>query len=368
MMRRLARIVVASLAVGSFVVGGAPGGRVAAPAGRFPYEAGRLADVAAVAPDDAWIVGHRTNRAGRPRTLTEHWNGSRWTRIDSPTPWWRGGHLTSVAARASDVWAAGYSTLRSGDAPLILRWDGAGWGVVPTPAWARGTRLVQVAAGGGGRIWFLAVDGSRERAMLLVTGHGSWRRIPVPRELRAGARAFAPVGRRGAWVVGSSAFGDEALAARWSGDRWTVERLPDVPGRNLLAQAVTMSRRGPLVVGASWIDVASDLGPRWYVTRRARGRWIVELRGGGWLHDVAVAGGVEWTVGQARPAFVTAALRHRPSGWLRERTPAGADGYLVAVDAWRGGAWAVGWNETGTPDLALRWNGREWHRELTAAI
>ena len=86
------------------------------------------------------------------------------------------------------------------------------------------------------------------------------------------------------------------------------------------------------------------------------------------VNDVAVAGAAEWTVGQARPAFVTAALRHRPGGWHREPTPAGVEAYLVAVDAWRGGAWAIGWRDAGTPDLSLRWNGEEWRRVLTDAV
>jgi len=368
-MRGLVRIIVVWVAIGGLIGATPPPGVTLEADPTFPYEGGRLADVAAVAPDDAWIVGSRTNRAGRPRTLTEHWNGKRWSWIDSPTPSWRGGRLVSVAVLASDdVWAAGSSTLRNGDAPLILHWDGAAWNVVDAPGAARGTRALQVVAGPDGTIWFLVNEQSTERGRLLILDDGGWRAIRLPEQLRWGARAFTPTGGDGAWVVGTSMFGDVAYAAHLRGTRWSVQRLPDVAGRNLYAQAVAMSDRGPLVVGTSWIDAASDWGPRWYVARRVHDRWTIELRGGGWLNDVAVAGPAEWTVGQARPAFVTAALRHRPSGWRREPTPAGVEGYLVAVDAWQGGAWAIGWRDAGTADLALRWNGEEWRRVLTAAI
>lgn len=368
-MRGLTRIVAVWVAVGGLAGAAAPPGEAIEAEVTFPYESGRLVDVAAVAPDDAWIVGSRTDRAGHDRTLTEHWDGSKWTWIDSPTPSWRGGRLTSVAAvDTDDVWAAGYSTLRDADAPLILHWDGATWSDIAAPGAARGTRLQQVAVGGGGTVWFLATGASLEGGRLLVLDEGVWRRIRLPEELAWGARAFTVAGRDCAWVVGNSMFGDIVFAARLRGSRWTVERLPDVAGRNLFAHAVAMSERGPLVVGTSWVDAGSDRGPRWYVARRAHGRWTIELRGGGWLNDVSAAGDVEWTVGQARPAFVTAALRHRPGGWHREPTPAGVEGYLVAVDAWRGGAWAIGWRDAGTPDLALRWNGEEWRRVLTAAV
>lgn len=368
-MRGLVRIFVVGVALGGLIGVTAPPGDSFEAEPTFPYGGGRLADVAAVAPDDAWIVGARSNPAGRARTLTEHWNGKRWAWIASPTPSWRGGRLTSVAAIATDdAWATGYSTLRNGDAPLILHWDGTTWTEVATPEAARGTRVNQVAIRGDGTAWFLATGASHERGRLLVLDDGTWRVIPLPKELRSGGRAFTLARRDGAWVVGTSVFGDVAFAARLRGARWTVERLPDVAGRNLFARSVAMSERGPVVVGTSWIDVASDRGPRWYVARRAHGRWTIELRGGGWLNDVAVTGAAEWTVGQARPAFVTAALRHRPGGWHREPTPAGVEAYLVAVDAWRGGAWAIGWRDAGTPDLALRWNGEEWRRVLTDAV
>ena len=52
-----------SFPVGSFV-GAIPGDGAAAVSGHFPSGAGRLVDVAAVPPDEAWIVGHRTNPRG----------------------------------------------------------------------------------------------------------------------------------------------------------------------------------------------------------------------------------------------------------------------------------------------------------------
>jgi len=103
-----------------------------------------LTSVSVVAPNDVWAVGRYGNHDLGPldQTLVEHWNGSRWSVVPSPSP---GGSsldddLWGVAAVASnDVWAVGgvgaflnpqFST------PLALHWDGSAWtqSRVPSPA------------------------------------------------------------------------------------------------------------------------------------------------------------------------------------------------------------------------------------------
>jgi hypothetical protein len=88
--------------------------------------------------------------------------------------------------------------------------------------------VVGVAIGSDATAWFLATGTSHERGRPLVLDDGTWRVIPLSKELRSGGRAFTLARRDGAWVVGTSVFGDVAFAARLRGTRWTVERLPDV--------------------------------------------------------------------------------------------------------------------------------------------
>jgi hypothetical protein len=88
--------------------------------------------VTAISPTDAWAVGEQigaTSPTGGG-TLIEHWNGSSWSVVPSPTP---GGDpfLTGVAARsASDVYAVGNELPSVNGGPLqalILRWNGTSW-------------------------------------------------------------------------------------------------------------------------------------------------------------------------------------------------------------------------------------------------
>jgi hypothetical protein len=63
--------------------------------------------VGAVSAKDVWAVGVTANGTQGFQTLTEQWNGSRWSVVTSPSPG-SGGDLTSVAAvTASSVWAVG---------------------------------------------------------------------------------------------------------------------------------------------------------------------------------------------------------------------------------------------------------------------
>jgi hypothetical protein len=78
-----------------------------------------LWSVAAVAADDVWAVGQSSNH-----TLTEHWDGTQWRVVASPTGSYD--FLEGVTALATnDVWAVGYTS----DASEILHWDGAQWSV-----------------------------------------------------------------------------------------------------------------------------------------------------------------------------------------------------------------------------------------------
>jgi hypothetical protein len=93
-----------------------------------------LAGVAVVSPADAWAVGSYCAGAQGLRTLTEHWNGTAWTRVASPNPgradatWLSGVTATS----ATNAWAVGfYANHISGYHPVIEHWNGTAWTIVP---------------------------------------------------------------------------------------------------------------------------------------------------------------------------------------------------------------------------------------------
>ena len=87
-----------------------------------------LDGITAVAANDIWAVGEVKSASGvAVATLTEHWNGSAWSIVPSPSP---AGTLTAVAARGSgDVYAVGFAQPSGSGVTqgLILRWNGTAW-------------------------------------------------------------------------------------------------------------------------------------------------------------------------------------------------------------------------------------------------
>jgi photosystem II stability/assembly factor-like uncharacterized protein len=93
-----------------------------------------LDGVTAVSASDVWAVGYDSNAGGVAQTLTEHWNGSRWSVVTSPNPGSVDNTLFGVAAiSASSVWAVGITTSTS-EQPLVEHWNGSHWSVVTSPS------------------------------------------------------------------------------------------------------------------------------------------------------------------------------------------------------------------------------------------
>jgi len=89
-----------------------------------------LYGVAAASTSDVWAVG----TYGSGSTLTEQWNGTKWSIVKSPSPGTRGNTLNAVTAlSASDAWAVGFyaNTLYSTQS-LAEYWNGSTWSLVPS--------------------------------------------------------------------------------------------------------------------------------------------------------------------------------------------------------------------------------------------
>jgi hypothetical protein len=99
------------------------------------YSGNMLNGVAAVSAGDVWAVGEICGY-GNMQTLTEHWNGSKWQVISSPRPDHDDSTLVGVAAAsANDVWAVGNYQVQSVYQwnTLIEHWDGVKWSIVSSP-------------------------------------------------------------------------------------------------------------------------------------------------------------------------------------------------------------------------------------------
>jgi hypothetical protein len=113
----------------------------------------QLTGVEAIAVDDVWAVGQSGGR-----TLTVHWDGSAWSRVASPNGGSAPAALTAVSATASDdVWAVG--TIDAGEpfpgVTLALHWNGTKWSKVNSPSPSSGDDVGGVAAFAGRHAWMV---------------------------------------------------------------------------------------------------------------------------------------------------------------------------------------------------------------------
>jgi hypothetical protein len=89
-----------------------------------------VSSVSSDADDDAWLIGYELMPPrGIYLPVTEHWDGRRWTYVDSPA------HQLGQAARlyglaaisGDDAWAVGSVSAADGDHRLVMHWDGSRW-------------------------------------------------------------------------------------------------------------------------------------------------------------------------------------------------------------------------------------------------
>jgi hypothetical protein len=97
-----------------------------------------LSGVSCTAPDSCVAAGLFNDRAGRPRTLVERWDGAQWVIEPSPTPAAaETAQLEMVSCSTpAECLAVGYFTVEPGiEVPLAERWDGSDWSIaqVRTP-------------------------------------------------------------------------------------------------------------------------------------------------------------------------------------------------------------------------------------------
>jgi hypothetical protein len=142
-----------------------------------------LAAVTVAAPDSVWAAGDAiTSKFDSSVAFTEHWNGTAWTAVPMPAPG-QGSELRAVAsAGGSDVWAAGYYevTTQQGTADFTLteHWTGSGWAVVGSPSPTGDDVFTGLAAVSGPDVW--AVGGAAGSSLVAHWNGRAWAQVPAP--------------------------------------------------------------------------------------------------------------------------------------------------------------------------------------------
>jgi hypothetical protein len=251
-----------------------------------PTDWNRLYGVAATSSDDVWAVGTSQDVAYVPlRTLIQHWDGTAWSIVPSPSPGPVVNELRSVAAvSANDAWAVGFCAGWYRSSTLILHWDGANWSQVPSPnpnAGFANNELYGIAAIAPDDIWAVGVTGTDTHAYAPLALHwdgAAWTAIPTANGGGYGAffRSVSGSSSGDVLAVGASVYpaGLEggirhfAFAAHWDGAAWTA--ISDV---RVLEPDEYYDSTNFYGVSA----VASDFG--WVVGEASGGAWLFHWDG-----------------------------------------------------------------------------------------
>lgn len=183
-----------------------------------PVRFGQLTGVAVSSMRNAWAVGYLITpgkgSCANCRTITLHWNGSRWSKVPSPEP----GMLQGVAiASARSAWAVGTGP----QGAMILRWTGARW--VHVASHSAGD-LTAVAALSASSAWAV---GNRTGSLIERWNGRTWKQVrsATSRYLDLiGVSAESPTD---IWAVGDQ--GGGIVTMHWNGKSWKIVKSPTVP-------------------------------------------------------------------------------------------------------------------------------------------
>jgi hypothetical protein len=203
-----------------------------------------LKAVSAVSSTDVWATGWAIDDArGGIDMLFEHWDGTRWSIVSTPSPIGAFQFGFGIDARTStDVWAVGYDAGGVALRNLAAHWDGSAWSIVPTPNVGGGSppdnHLFAVTAIAQNDVWAVGwennIDGLNKQLTITMHWDGSaWVVIPSPNPNTSGGELFGvtALSSSDVWAVGESRNFDSgsqsSLTMQWNGSVWTVVDSPN---------------------------------------------------------------------------------------------------------------------------------------------
>lgn len=216
--------------------------------------ADHLYGVAMAASDDVWAVGNSFNSHDVGFTLILHWNGISWRVAKSPSTGAPSGtSLYAVSAIASnDVWAVGQVSKQGIFQTLTEHWNGKNWSTITSPNLGTGNNtLYGISALTSDDVWAVGVS---DAGSLAEHWNGkTWQLIPSP--VFGGAAnillAVSAIATNDVWAVGN--YNGTALTEHWNGKNWSIIPSPNVPNKfNFLLGVVAVSSQNVWAVGYSY--------------------------------------------------------------------------------------------------------------------
>src|SRR6266702_3727555 len=204
----------------------------------------QLNAVASISANDVWAVGSADNAIGNPQPLAEHWDGTAWSIV--PTPTVVTGTLSGVAAISStNVWAGGGFLLSSrGNTAQFLHWNGRKWSVAKSPTVA-GATIFGMAAVSSSDIWAVGavISGGVAQAFIEHWNGRNWAVVASPAASTQNNHldGVTAISASDVWAVGdfqnaSGVF--QTLTEQWNGTAWSIVTSP-APGSASLLNGVS---------------------------------------------------------------------------------------------------------------------------------
>ncbi len=213
-------------------------------ANTVPVENNVLRDVTCVSASDCWAAGSAFDPvSGVDQILAEHWNGTLWAIVTTPTTG-EPDYLTSIkCTSSSDCWTVGSAIdlATSKTKSLVAHWDGNTWALVDlTNAAPLPSGLSSVACNAPNDCW---ADGSHdpgpgfgEATLIVHWGGTTWNAVPSPNtDPKRNNFLFgvACANANDCWATGVAYNGiaEQTLMQHWDGGAWSIMPSPNTSDR-----------------------------------------------------------------------------------------------------------------------------------------
>jgi hypothetical protein len=280
--------------------------------------------IAVVSPNDVWVVGVQVVPSAKVHPAAEHWDGTSWSLVGTPYSGLGENALNGVSAVASDdIWAVGYwqpeKKVSAAFNTLTEHWDGTSWSVVPSPTVANSgsNTLTGVTALSTHNVWAVGYyfDNKGVRKTLIEHYDGtSWTIVPSPNPGGVSDALLGVTGVAGSdiWAVGftSAGFGYDALLLHYDGVSWTeATAAPDAGSAEDVLAGVAQDGSGNVwafgyhVIGSDYRTLVEYWdGANWTVSPSVNGAdgVVTVLRGGSVLSNDVWAAGFDYRVSDGR--------------------------------------------------------------------
>jgi hypothetical protein len=194
-----------------------------------------LNGVSCTSPSACFAVGASVDSSGNSvGTLTERWNGTRWSIQPTPTSNSPGAFLNAVSCTSPNACTAVGNS--SAEVVMAERWNGKSWSIQPMPAPAEGQISSLNGVSCTSAKACTAVGGSADSTFnplgtVAEQWNGTtWRIQPSPTAASVGYTLYAVscTSASACTAVGNTDTG--LLAERWNGATWTVQSAVTPPG------------------------------------------------------------------------------------------------------------------------------------------